>query len=85
MKPRGLSLDNWSVSFFARHSSMVADLNVRRLHEVVELATLEADTFSLTYISAEVSSFFSFLRCLERFSICRCMRLNIRVAGGNPG
>ena len=34
--------DNSSVSFFARHSSMVADFNVGRLHEVVEPATLEA-------------------------------------------
>ena len=31
------SLDNWSLFFLARHSCMVADLNVQRLHEVVEL------------------------------------------------
>ena len=36
------SLDSSSVSSFARHSSMVADFNVGRLHEVVEPATLEA-------------------------------------------
>ena len=39
---------------------MVADLNVQRLHEVVELATFEADTFSLRDISAEVSNFLLF-------------------------
>ena len=54
------SLDNSSVSFFARHSSMVADFNVGRLHEVVEPATLEADAFSQTDISAEFSSFLLF-------------------------
>ena len=59
------SLDNWSVSFCARHFSMVAALNVGRLHEVVELATLEADTFSLTYISAEFSSFRLFFGVLK--------------------
>ena len=64
---------------------MVADLNVGRLHEVVELATFEADTFSLTDIISGSVKFSSFLRCLESLSICNFMRLNIRVAGGNPG
>ena len=37
---------------------MVADFNVGRLHEVAEPATLEADAFSQTDISAEFSVFF---------------------------
>ena len=39
---------------------MVTDFNVGRPHEVVEPATLEADAFSQTDISAEFSNFLLF-------------------------
>ena len=63
---------------------MVADFNVGRLHEVVEPATLEADAFSQTDISAEFSSFLLFFG-VSKLLICKYICLNVRVAGGNTG